>query len=262
LRIGDGLLLKSIFRYRFNSMTRIRINRFIASSGSISRRKADDLILSGRVMINDRKAVPGDTVDPSSDEVTLDNRRLTVQGLVYLAMYKPRLMLTTMSDPEGRACVKDLIPKRYHGVFPVGRLDFDAEGLIILTNDGDLAHSLHHPSFHVPKVYVVRVTPRPDMNAMERMERGVYLDGVKTLPSKIKELRHAGDVSTLQFTLVQGIKNQIKRMAEAVGLKAVSIKRISVGPITLKGMSPGQIRELTSSEMNALHKMLKKHKKT
>jgi 23S rRNA pseudouridine2605 synthase len=243
-------------------MIRIRINRFIASSGAISRRKADELILSGRVKINDRKAVPGDIVDPASDEVTLDNKILSAQSLIYLSLYKPRLMLTTMNDPEGRPCVKDLIPKRYQGVFPVGRLDFDAEGLLILTNDGDLAHAIHHPTFHVPKIYMVKVTPRPDMNALERMERGVYLDGVKTLPAKIHETRHTASDSLLRITLVQGLKNQIKRMSEVVGLRVVSIKRISVGPINLKGMSPGQVRELTPSELESLHKMLKKHKKT
>jgi 23S rRNA pseudouridine2605 synthase len=262
LQIAERLPREIIFRYRVIPMTRIRINRFIASSGAISRRKADELILNGRVRINARKAVPGDIVDPASDEVMLDNKLISAQSLLYLAMYKPRLMLTSMSDPEGRACVKDLIPKRYLGVFPVGRLDFDAEGLLILTNDGNLAHTIHHPTFHVPKVYMVKVSPCPDTNALERMERGVYLDGIKTLPAKVQEVRHTASDSILRITLVQGLKNQIKRMAEAVGLKVVSIKRISVGPINLKGMSPGQIRELTSPERESLHKMLKKHKKT
>jgi pseudouridine synthase len=243
-------------------MKRIRINRFIASSGAISRRRADELILNGRVRINSRRAVPGDLVDPAADEVTLDNRRLSSQEPAYLALYKPRFVVTTMHDPEGRPCVKDLIPGKYKGVFPVGRLDFDAEGLLILTNDGELAHALHHPAFHVPKEYLVRVAPCPAKADLEEMEGGILLDGAKTLPATVREIRSSRENATLRIILVQGLKNQIKRMAEAVGLRVLSIKRTSIGPITIKGMSPGTLRELTPQELNSLHKMLKKHKKT
>lgn len=242
-------------------MTRIRINRFIAATGAISRRKADELIMNGRVKINTRIALPGDTVDPGSDVITLDGKRVAAQKTLHLALYKPRLVLTTMNDPRGRPCIRDLIPKRYQGVFPVGRLDFDAEGLLLLTNDGDLAHSIHHPSYQVPKIYMVRVTPCADRHAIEHLEHGVYLDGKKTLPAKVEEIHSTSKGSMLRITLVQGVKNQIKRMAEVVGLKVASLKRISIGPVTIKGMSPRQIRELTPSEIEALHKIQKKHKK-
>ena len=242
-------------------MTRMRINRFIGKTGAISRRKADELIANGRVKINGRTAVHGDTVDPMSDEITLDNTRVAAQKTLYLALYKPRLVLTTMADPQGRPCIKDMIQKKYQGVFPVGRLDFDAEGLLLLTNNGDLAHAIHHPSYQVPKVYMVRVIPRADQLAIEHIERGINLDGKKTLPAKVEEIHHTSAGSTLRITLVQGIKNQIKRMADVVGLRVVSIKRIRVGPVSLKGMFPGQIRELRTSEVTNLHKILKKHKK-
>ena len=241
------------------SMARIRINRYIAASGAISRRHADELIVSGRVRINGKKAVPGDIVDPATVEVYLDNKRVTSQEVFYLALYKPRFVVTTMSDPQGRPCILDLIPKRFQGVFPVGRLDFDAEGLLLLTNDGDLAHSIHHPRFHVPKVYMVKVTPPAGLDATGRMERGIILDGEKTLPAKVETIHSTPEGSLLRITLVQGVKNQIKRMAEAVGLRVVSLKRTHVGPLTLKGMSPGQIRELSPSEIGSLHKLLKKH---
>jgi 23S rRNA pseudouridine2605 synthase len=242
-------------------MTKVRINRYIASTGAISRRKADDLVTQGRVKINNNKAVLGDTLDPDEDSVTLDGKDVTRQNTLLVAMYKPKFVLTTMDDPLGRPCIKDLIPKQLQGVFPVGRLDFDAEGLLILTNDGDLSHSLHHPSFHVPKVYLVNVTPKASPEAMEQMETGIFLDGRKTLPAKVTE-EHAGhDGSTLRITLVQGLKNQIKRMAAQVGLRVESIKRISIGPVLLKGMSPGQIRQMGQSEEEALYKILKKHKK-
>ncbi|MCU0575362.1 MAG: rRNA pseudouridine synthase [Desulfobacterota bacterium] len=240
-------------------MTAMRINRFIASTGAISRRKADELILAGRVQINGRKALLGDTIDPGSDEIRLDGRPLTRQETCILALYKPRNMLTTLSDPQGRPCIRDLIPRQFVGVFPAGRLDFDAEGLLILTNDGDLAHSLHHPSFQVPKTYLVKVTPQATSEAMDLMEKGIVLDGKKTLPAQIAPVHTGPEFSLLRFTLTQGLKNQIKRMASSVGLKVVSIKRISVGPLTLKGMSPGEIRRLSLSEVRSLHKILKKH---
>jgi 23S rRNA pseudouridine2605 synthase len=242
-------------------MTKVRINRYIASTGAISRRKADDLITQGRVKINDKEAVLGDTLDPDKDAVTLDGKCVTRQNTLLVAMYKPKFVLTTMDDPLGRPCIKDLIPRQLQGVFPVGRLDFDAEGLLILTNDGDLSHSLHHPSFHVPKVYLVNVTPKASPEAIEQMETGIFLDGRKTLPAKVTEEYARSEGSALRITLVQGLKNQIKRMAAQVGLRVESIKRISIGPVLLKGMSPGQIRQMSQSEEGALYKILKKHKK-
>jgi len=243
-------------------MAKVRINRFIASTGAISRRKADELISHGRVKINNSTASLGDTIDPDRDAVTLDGRTVSQQNTLLVAMYKPRYVLTTMNDPLGRPCIRDLIPRELQGVFPVGRLDFDAEGLIILTNDGDLSHSLHHPSYHVPKVYLVKVTPRATPEAIREMELGITLDGRKTLPAKVVEERTLAGSSLLKITLVQGLKNQIKRMGAAVGLKVESIKRISVGPIGIEGMSAGQIRYLSQPEEASLHKILKKHKKT
>lgn len=239
-------------------MDTVRINRFIASTGAISRRKADEFIEAGRVEINGRKARLGDVIDPASDDIRLDGRSLTRQDTCILVLYKPRNVLTTLNDPRGRPCIADLIPRQFLGVFPVGRLDFDAEGLLVLTNDGDLAHALHHPSFKVPKTYLVRVTPSATADAMASMARGVVLDGRKTLPAQIVSVHTGIGDSTLRITLTQGLKNQIKRMAAAVGLKVVSLKRISVGPLVLKGMSPGEIRELSASEVRSLHKILKK----
>ena len=239
-------------------MATMRINRFIASSGAISRRRADELIAEGRVRINGKKAAVGDTIDPGLDEVSLDDRILSSQRPCVLALYKPRNVLTTLDDPRGRPCVREFIPMQFRGVFPVGRLDFDAEGLLVLTNDGDLAHALHHPSFRVPKTYLVKVTPGVTAEATARMAAGVVLDGRKTLPAQIVSIRSGPSGSTLRITLMQGLKNQIKRMASSVGLRVVAIKRISVGPLVLKGMSPGEIRELSPSELRSLHKILKK----
>ena len=238
-------------------MATVRVNRYIASTGPISRRKADELILAGRVAVNGRKALPGDLVDPDLDEVTLDNKPVSPQKKQHLAMYKPKNVLTTMHDPRGRPTIKDYIPGRYTGVFPVGRLDFDAEGLLILTNDGDLAHALHHPSFDVPKTYLVKIIPRERPDQLEKMRRGVELDGAMTRPADVEALRHHDRGATLKIVLRQGLKNQIKRMAQAVGLEVTSIKRVSEGPVTLKGLSPGQVRELKPLEARQLRKLLK-----
>lgn len=243
-------------------MPKIRINKYIASTGAISRRKADELIRSGRVAVNSKIASLGDTVDTSCDRVNIDGKPVSVQKIIYLAMNKPKFVVTTMHDPHGRQCIKDLIPSKYSGVFPVGRLDFDAEGLLLLTNDGDLAHGIHHPSFDLTKTYIVTVKPQANHDQISTMCAGVYLDGKKTRPAQIDQLGGSGSETTIKITLAQGLKNQIKRMAHSVGLEVTSIKRISVGPIKIKDIPPGKVRELTQSEVSNIHKILKIHKKT
>jgi pseudouridine synthase len=230
--------------------------------GAVSRRHADDLVKAGRVSINGKRARPGDTAQPFSDEVRLDGRRLTPQETVVLALYKPKNVLSTLRDPQGRPCIRDLIPPGLEGVFPVGRLDYDACGLIILTNDGDIAHALHHPSFSVPKTYVVKVKPRASEQALQAMAAGLRLDGRMTLPASVELIHSTPEGSSLRITLTQGLKNQIKRMAACVGLRVVGIKRICVGPVTIRGMSPGELRPLSAFETRALHNMLKKRYKT
>jgi len=243
-------------------MPKIRINKFIASTGAISRRKADELILSGRVAINAHTAQIGENVDPDRDEVSIDGKIVLPQKITYLAMNKPRFVLTTMYDPQKRPCIKDLIPSKYSGVFPVGRLDFDAEGLLLLTNDGDLAHGIHHPSFNLTKTYIVTVKPRATHDQISTMCTGIYLDGKKTRQAQIEQLAAMSSESTLKITLAQGLNNQIKRMAIAVGLEVTSIRRISVGPIKIEGIPPGKVRELTPAEVSNLHKILNIHKIT
>jgi 23S rRNA pseudouridine2605 synthase len=238
-------------------MAGMRINRYIASTGEISRRKADELLGEGRVCINGRRASLGDTVDPQTDRITVDGMPVSPQKTVYLAMYKPRNVVTTLHDPQGRPCIRDYISPEYVGVFPIGRLDFDAEGLLLLTNDGSLAHHLHHPSFNVPKTYVVEVAPQAEEGQLQKMRDGVVLDGKPTRPAQIEMESTGPKGSTLRITLKQGLKNQIKRMALAVGLQVTAIKRISMGPVTVEGIRPGEIRELKPLEIQKLHKILK-----
>jgi len=250
------------FSYSIAEMAKIRINKYIASSGMVSRRKADDLVKRGRVYINSRVADIGDTVQTETDEVILNGKRLVPREKHYLVMYKPKFVVTTMHDPEGRPCVRDFISSQYKGVFPVGRLDFDAQGLLILTNDGEFAHALHHPSYRVQKTYIVVLRPKVDKDQIKQIASGIYMDGVMARPYRVGITGNASGGTRIRMILQQGLKNQIKRMAIAVGLRVVSIKRISVGPVYLGNMRPGEIRTLRKEEINTIYNLLKRHKET
>lgn len=238
----------------------VRINRYLSQCGAMSRRAADNAIASGRVSINSHTASLGETIDPETDEIKLDGEALHQSRKYYLAVYKPRYMITTMKDPEGRACVNDLIPEKYKGVFPVGRLDFDAEGLLILTNDGNMANAIHHPTHNMGKVYIVDLRPEASAAALRKMSEGVEIDGILTRQALVERIQDAKGMTTVRITLKQGLKNQIKKMAEAVGLNVVSIKRIAIGPISLGKMKPRELRELADPEVTVLLNIQKKQK--
>jgi 23S rRNA pseudouridine2605 synthase len=241
-------------------MPNVRINKYIASCTEMSRRKVDSLISQGKVLVNSRRASVGDVVDTDCDIVMIDGKKVGQSKKHYLAMYKPKFVVTTMNDPEARSCIKDFVPGKYKGVFPVGRLDFDAQGLIILTNDGDFSQTIHHPSFKIPKVYEIRVFPTATDEAISRMKHGVMLDGVLAKAVSVKKIRQKGKASYLSITLEQGIKNQIKRMAKAVGLNVEHIKRTSIGPVRLGSMAPGSIRPLSNTEISEIYKYSEKRK--
>jgi 23S rRNA pseudouridine2605 synthase len=240
----------------------VRINRYLSQCGAMSRRAADDAVASGRVSVNAHIASIGETINPETDDIRLDGKPLHTSRKYYLAVYKPKYMITTMKDPEGRACVNDLIPENYKGVFPVGRLDFDAEGLLILTNDGDLANSIHHPTHNMGKVYIVDLRPEASAAALRKMSDGVEIEGILTRQALVERIKDAKGITTVRITLKQGLKNQIKKMAEAVGLNVVSIKRTAIGPISLGKMRPREIRELEDPEVRALLNIQKKRKLT
>jgi 23S rRNA pseudouridine2605 synthase len=238
----------------------VRINRYLSQCGAMSRRAADNAIASARVSINGHIASIGETIDPETDDIRLDGKPLYQSRKYYLAVYKPKYMITTMKDPEGRACINDLIPEKYKGVFPVGRLDFDAEGLLILTNDGDIANAIHHPTHNLGKVYIVDLRPEASAAALRKMSEGVEIDGIVTREALVERIQDVKGMTTVRITLKQGLKNQIKKMAEAVGLNVVSIKRIAIGPISLGKMRPREIRELGDPEVRALLNIQKKQK--
>ena len=238
-----------------------RIQKIISDSGYCSRRKAEELIAEGRVRVNGRPCKLGDKADTSADIISVDGVNLatpTKRELVYYMLNKPRGYVTTASDELDRKCVMDLISDIPERVFPIGRLDRNSEGLLLFTNDGDLANKIMHPSGHISKTY--RVTVRPDISEdqLETLSEGVVIDGKKTLPASVQVLDKQEGRVVLQLTIREGRNRQIRKMCEAVGLEVARLKRISVGPLRLGMLKPGEYRELTSAELTALKNSLRK----
>jgi 23S rRNA pseudouridine2605 synthase len=228
----------------------MRLNSYLARAGVASRRKADELIKAGRVRVNGE---PGqlNTVVGSSDRVELDGRPVAVQQLSHLLLHKPAGVVTTASDPQGRPTVVDLVPREPR-VVPVGRLDLDTTGALLLTNDGELANRLAHPRYGVEKRYVVDVRGVPNEAALERLRRGVRLEDGPTAPASVRRL----GASTLELTIHEGRNRQIKRMLEAVGHPVVRLHRDAYAGLTLEGLAPGTWRELEPSEVARLRREL------
>ena len=241
-----------------------RIQKIISASGYTSRRKAEELISAGRVRVNGRPCHVGDRADHAKDIITVDGERLeTGSGRehIYLMLNKPRGYVTTMSDELGRKCVTDLLEGVKKRVYPIGRLDRNSEGLLLFTNDGELANSIMHPGCHIQKTY--RVTVRPDITEEQliAMQSGVTLDdGKKTLPASATVLSKEPGRVVLQLTIREGRNRQIRRMCEALGLEVARLKRTSVGPVKLGMLKPGEFRELTASELSSLRAAISKGK--
>ncbi|MHC1745509.1 MAG: pseudouridine synthase [Syntrophobacteraceae bacterium] len=234
----------------------MRLQKYFSQAGIMSRRAAEDAIQQGRVQINGRVVTTmGVQIDPARDEVRLDGELVTAaQTLHYLLFYKPKHCVTTLRDPQERKTIMDFLPPLGARVFPVGRLDYDAEGALILTNDGRLAHRLQHPRFGVPKVYEVKVKGHPSGETLDRLSTGVQLTEGVTAPAEVIVLRSLPRAAWLKITLHQGWNRQLKRMGEAVGHPVLKIKRIAYGPLTLGRMKPGDWRPLTTLERRSLER--------
>lgn len=239
-------------------MAEVRLQKVIAQAGLASRRAAEELIRQGRVAVNGQVVRElGVRVDPEKDEIVLDNKPVTaVLRKVYLLFYKPRHCVTTLSDPQGRKKVIDFIPDFKVRLFPVGRLDYDAEGLLLLTNDGELAYRLQHPSFGVAKRYEVKVQGHPHESALQTLREGVMLEDGKTAPAEVLLGRMLPKACWLTITLHQGWYRQIKRMCEAVGHPVLKIRRTAYGPLTMGKLVVGSFRHLTQSEVTRLYGMV------
>jgi 23S rRNA pseudouridine2605 synthase len=234
---------------------RLRINQFLARSGVASRRGSEALVLEGRVTLNGEVVRElATSVDPGRDAVKVDGRRVHLPAAAaYFALYKPREVVSTLEDPEGRPCITAYLPKGPRGLFPVGRLDYHSEGLVLLTSDGELANRLLHPRFKVVKTYQVKVKGEPSQEALDRLRRGVVLDGRRTQPVFIRhipsrETRH----TWVEVEMTEGRKNQLREMFFRIEHPVIKLKRVAMGPIRLGRLRPGEVRPLTPEEVEEL----------
>ena len=231
----------------------MRINKFIAESGVASRRQADKLIEDGVVKINGRIAKLGDEVEVGEDSVSVNGKLINVvKKYDYYMMNKPKGYVCTVKDDKGRKTVMDLLPNDQKRLFPVGRLDYDTEGLLILTNDGNLTFKLTHPRNEIPKTYVVK-TEKPVLDKdLVALRSGVVIDGVRTKKCNVKLIESTKEGSKLHITITEGRNRQIRKMIEAVNNNVDFLKRIKIGDLTLAGLNRGEIRALTPLEIDYL----------
>ncbi|MGO0122731.1 pseudouridine synthase [Desulfothermobacter acidiphilus] len=232
-----------------------RLQKVLARAGVASRRRAEELIRSGRVKINGQVVQRlGTKVDPERDTIEVDGKELALipERKIYLAFYKPQGVVTTLHDPQGRPQVTDYLQGISERVFPVGRLDYDSEGLLLLTNDGELAHRLLHPRFHVPKTYLVWVRGKVGREQLRRLREGMELEDGPTLPADVVIKRSARGETLLQLTIREGRKRQIRRMLRALGYEVKRLKRVAIGPVWLGPLRPGNWRPLTPREVEKL----------
>jgi 23S rRNA pseudouridine2605 synthase len=229
-------------------INRMRLNAYLARAGVASRRGADELIKAGRVRVNGEPGALNTFVE-AGDEVELDGRALSSQALAYVLLHKPAGVVTTARDPQGRPTVVDLVSHASR-VVPVGRLDADTTGALLLTNDGPLAHRLAHPRYEVEKVYAAEVEGRPDDDALRRLEEGVELEDGRTAPARVRRL----GPSRIELAIHEGRKHQVKRMLEAVGHPVTRLHRSRYAGLALERLRPGDWRELTGPEVKSLRR--------
>ena len=233
-----------------------RLQKILSQAGIASRRAAEVLITDGRVSVNGSAVRElGTKADPSVDDIRVDGRRIKArQTLRYILLCKPTGYVSTRSDPQRRATVIDLLQGVREYIYPVGRLDYDSEGLLLLTNDGDLAAMLTHPRHGVERTYEAQVAGVPDADAIDRLRTGIPLDGRRTLPARVTLLhRGRGDRdAVLAITIREGRNRQVRRMCEAVGHPVRTLRRTRIGPLEDRHLKPGRWRELTSAEIRML----------
>ncbi len=226
----------------------------MASCGVASRRASETIISAGRVTVNGQLATLGQSVNPSTDDVRVDGEPILTDDKVYIILNKPRFVVTTVKDTHGRKTVIHLVDDVPARVFPVGRLDYDVEGALLMTNDGDLAFRLTHPRYGIEKLYLVRVKGRVSKDTARELEKGVILEDGKTAPAKVKVLSAEDWASDFELTLTEGRKREVKRMCAHVGHPVLALERIAFAGITAKDLPHGKWRMLTPLEVTQLRK--------
>jgi 23S rRNA pseudouridine2605 synthase len=240
-----------------------RLQKILSEYGIASRRKAEELIKEGRITVNGQIAQLGQKADPEKDYIKVDGKLLIKpEPKVYYAFYKPRKVITSLIDPQGRPTIKDFIKGIKFRVYPVGRLDFDSEGLLLLTNDGELAYHVMHPSSEIEKTYLVKVDGIIDPETIEKLKKGIKIDGKLAIPVSVNLVRKLKANSWIKITLHEGRKRQIRKMLERVGHPVIRLIRIAIDGVKLEALKPGQYRSLTKEEIESLHKKVKNIKKS
>lgn len=232
---------------------KVRIQKYMAECGIASRRKSEELIARNKVKVNGRFAQIGEKINPAADKIYVNGKRITQQKIKkYIMLNKPRGFVTTMNDEMGRKCVAQLVQDIGCRIYPVGRLDKDSEGLLLLTNDGEFANALTHPAKHVSKTY--RLTIKPDITESQitQMAQGIMIDGKKTAPAIVREIKRESGRVVLEIVLYEGRNRQIRKMCEALGLEAARLKRTAVGSLKLGMLQTGKWRELDPKEVKKL----------
>ena len=238
-----------------------RLQKIISQAGVASRRRAEELITAGRVTVNGRVVAElGAKVEPGRDVVAVDGQPLAGEGKVYVLLNKPRGVVTTLSDPRGRRTVAELVADIPARLYPVGRLDYNTEGLLLLTNDGDLTHALTHPSHEIGKTYVATVVGRPSEEKLDRLRIGITLEDGVTAPARVKLTGYDPEknAATLQIVIHEGRNRQIRRMCEAIGHPVDKLKRTEFAFLTLEGVQRGRYRRLEPEEVDKLRQMAAK----
>ncbi|MBI5576493.1 MAG: rRNA pseudouridine synthase [Deltaproteobacteria bacterium] len=232
-----------------------RLNRYISLAANVSRRTADELVRHGRVTVGGRQVLdPGAFLDPSRDVIRLDGNTLVPvrEEKIYVMAYKPDNVVTTMKDKEGRQTAASLVGDLAARVFPVGRLDYHTTGMLLFTNDGELAFKLTHPRFGVEKTYVAKVMGEPSHTSIKVLRRGLPIDGVMTNPAQVNFLDKREGKSWIAIRIAEGRYHQVRKMFEAIGHKVMKLRRTAIGPLELSGVEPGEWRYLTGKEVRDL----------
>lgn len=241
---------------------KVRLNKYIASCGFCSRRKADEYIENGKVRVNGEVITELGFMIGTKDRVMINNKIIKPEPLTYIRYYKPAGYITTMDDEKGRKTIYDILPEEVQNLKPVGRLDKDSTGLLILTNDGDFINELAHPSIKVPKVYRVVAQGKLNLNDIVVMEKGIEIEKEQIAYALARIIEFEGKNTVLEMVLYQGLNRQIRKMLDILGHPVISLKRLSMGPIDLQGLKKGQFKYLKPKQIQQVKNYLKKLQKT
>jgi len=227
-----------------------RLQKILSAAGIASRRKAEELILEGRIKVDGRVVTKlGVKVDPETTAITFDDHPVNPEQKIYLLLNKPPGYVTTLSDPQGRPVITDLLPDISQRVFPVGRLDYDTEGALILTNDGRLGHFIQHPRFEVNKTYVATVAKTPSKSKLRQLEQGIIIDGHRTWPANVRIIQQKAEGASLELIIHEGKKRQVRKMLAAIGHPVQRLKRTAYGRLRLGNLQRGHYRYLTKKDL-------------